>query len=423
MLLAVFEVIIYILNGVKGTIGRMSKTNGRSVKSVSSRKVKTSRTNKHAVSTKTAKATPKTIYHKKKLALLLPGHNERLIIQATIRSAIAAGQKIEDIYVVDDGSTDQTRKKAVELLGYKQVLSVKRCGKGEAVHKAIRRFKIEQKYTWLHVADADSVFGEDYFNIYRKALTGKKYVVGVGFVQSLRGNWIAHYRSFTYTYSQHIIRRFQSWLGMISVFPGPITSFRTSIIKDLDFENHSLTEDFDITLQVHRKKLGKIKFIPEAVNYTQDPKTLSDFCKQTARWQRGFFLGVTKYKIGRRPHAIDISIGYQMIELCLYIFQIVFLIPYIVIVSHNYIVIPVILISDFFIVSLLAFLSSITIKRTSPVSALPYFYFLRWLELGIFLKAFVEVVILNKFNTHTKGWRTEKRRFKLDANALSDTAK
>jgi cellulose synthase/poly-beta-1,6-N-acetylglucosamine synthase-like glycosyltransferase len=272
------------------------------------------------------------------------------------------------------------------------------------------------------VADADSVFGKNYFRIYRSKLTSDDYAVAVGFVQSLRGNWISHYRSFTYTYSQHIIRRAQSWFHMISVFPGPITCFRTGIIKDLDFNVDSLTEDFDITLQVHRKKLGKILFIPEAVNYTQDPQTLRDFCKQTARWQRGFFQGVVKYRIGIRPQAIDFSIGLQLAEMAFYLFQMGVLVPYVIATTGKWIVLPIILILDFFIVSLLAFFSALAIRRMSALASLPYFYFLRWLELSIFLMAFVEVVILRRFKQSAKGWSTEGRRYALSALALKDTA-
>ncbi|MEI9913920.1 MAG: hypothetical protein WDN66_02870 [Candidatus Saccharibacteria bacterium] len=36
-----------------------------------------------------------TRVYKKKLALLLPAHNEELLIQANIKSAIAAGQNIK----------------------------------------------------------------------------------------------------------------------------------------------------------------------------------------------------------------------------------------------------------------------------------------------------------------------------------------
>jgi cellulose synthase/poly-beta-1,6-N-acetylglucosamine synthase-like glycosyltransferase len=358
----------------------------------------------------------------KKLCLLLPGHNEELIIATTIRSAVAAGQKLSDIYVVDDCSTDKTRREAVALLGKDHVLTVRRSGKALAVKKAIKKFNLDTEYRWLHIADADSVFGANYFQIYRRKLQPKKYAVAVGFVQSLRGNWISTYRAASYTYSQHVNRRIQSKLGMISVFPGPITCFRTDILHKLDFEANTLTEDFDITLQVHRQKLGKILYIPSAVNYTQDPQTLADFCKQNMRWQRGFFQGVKKYRIGLRPQAIDISIGWQVFQALLYLFQMFVLVPYIIYATGNWIILPFVLAADFVVNGVITLASSVIIKRWNLIGALPYFYFLRWVEIGIFITAFVEIYILGKFKAEIKGWGTEGRRYKLDSNALKDAA-
>lgn len=360
--------------------------------------------------------------YRKKMALLLPAHNEGLIIAATIHSAIVAGQKPEDIYVVNDNSTDETRRDAVQLLGRSHVLTVKRSGKAIAVQKAIKKFKIEQRYHWVHIADADSVFSPNYFRIYRKKLDEKKYAVAVGFVQSMRGNWLSTYRAVTYTYSQHVNRRVQSYLGMISVFPGPITSFRTDILKYLDFDTHSFTEDFDITLQVHRKKLGRIRFIPKAVNYTQDPQTLRDFWRQNLRWQRGFFQGVKKYHIGLRPKAIDASIGFQMFQTIFYLAQMLILIPLLVITTGNWIVLPVVLAADFIVTAIISLGSSAITRRWALIGALPYFYFLRWLEIAIFITAFTEVIVLRKFKGEVTGWATEGRRYKLSAQALRDVA-
>lgn len=363
-----------------------------------------------------------TRVYKRKLALLLPGHNEELIIATTIRSAIAAGQKRRDIFVVDDASTDATRKIAVELLGKSNVLSVHRSGKALAVKKAVKKFNIERDYQWLHVADADSAFSKNYFRIYRSKLDVKKYAVAVGFVQSLRGNWISTYRALTYTFSQHVYRRVQSKLGMISVFPGPITCFRTDILSKIDFEANTLTEDFDITLQVHRKKLGKILYIPGAVNYTQDPQSFRDFCKQTQRWQRGFFQGVKKYHIGLHPHRIDASLGFQMSQTVLFLVQMLILVPLVIVTTGNWMVIPVAIAFDFVLNSIIAIWASIAIKRWYLLGALPYFYFLRWTEIGIYLYSGFEVLILGRFKSETKGWDTEGRRYKLNANALQDVA-
>lgn len=359
---------------------------------------------------------------KRKLALLLPGHNEELIIEATIKSAIRAGQNKRDIFVVDDHSDDATRKIALKCLGKANVLTVARSGKALAVKKAIKKFNIVEEYEWLHIADADSIFCANYFKIYKAKLDSKKYVVAVGFVQSLRGNWISTYRALTYTFSQHVYRRIQSKLNMISVFPGPITCFRTDILKKIDFEVKTVTEDFDITLQVHRKQLGKIVYIPKAINYTQDPQNLRDFIKQSQRWQRGFFQGVKKYHIGLHPERIDISLGFQMLQTVMLLVQVLILFPLIIHATHSLLVIPVAIAADFILNSAIAIWASIATRRWSLLGALPYFYFLRAIEIGVYLMAFVEIIIFKRFNDGIRGWSTAGRRYKLDQTALRDTA-
>lgn len=358
----------------------------------------------------------------RKLILLLPAHNEELILRATIESAVAAGQDIDDIYVVNDSSTDATESIALELLGADHVLSVERSGKALAVKQAIEHFSLNNRYEWLHIADADSIFSPDYFRQFNKKLDSKKYAVALGFVQSLRGNWISTYRALTYTYSQHIIRRLQSKLGMISVFPGPITCFRTDIIDEIEFGGNSLTEDFDITLQVHRKKLGQIVFIPKAINYTQDPQTLSDFCKQNLRWQRGFFQGVQKYRIGFKGQRIDVSLGFQMFQTLLFLLQIFVLIPMIIAITGNWLIIPVIIAAEIIVNGTVAIFASIAAKRWNLLGALPYFFFLRYLEIAIYFIAFFEVIVFGKFREEIKGWSTAGRRYKLSAEAMIDVA-
>jgi len=357
---------------------------------------------------------------RRKLALILPGHNEELIIGATIDSAVAAGLSISDIYVVDDASTDKTRRIAVSKLSRKNVLTVKRSGKARAVSKAIKRFKIVQRYTWVHVADADSIFCPEYFRIYRRHLNMRQYSAAVGFVQSMRGNWIAIYRSFSYTYGQHIFRRIQSWFGMIAVLPGPVTCFKCDIIPQLNFQSGSLTEDFDLTLQIHRKHLGRIRFIPEAVNFTQDPRTVHDFYAQTLRWQRGFFQGLRTYHIGLRPQLVDVGVAYQMSESTIYLFQLLILTPLLLMTPNTHGVLFLVLVGDYIAVSCLAIFSALAAKRPSILLALAYFYVLRFVELAGFVQSFIEIFILRKFRTTTLGWRTEGRRYAVHSQDIQN---
>ncbi|MBP9761750.1 glycosyltransferase family 2 protein, partial [Candidatus Saccharibacteria bacterium] len=335
---------------------------------------------------------------RKKLALLLPGHNEELIIADTIKSAIAAGQSKNDIYVVDDASSDKTRTIASRLLGKDHVLTVERSGKALAVRRAIAHFYLDDCYEWLHVADADSVFSEKYFSIYRDKLDGQRYAVAVGFVQSLRGNWISSYRSYVYTYGQHMNRRVQSWLGMISVLPGPITAFRTDILDQIVLSDNSMTEDFDMTLQIHRKKLGKMVFIPQAINYTQDPQSLSDFYKQTMRWFRGFFQGVQQHKVGTKRQRIDLSIGLQLLQVSVLFLQLFVIFPLVILLTHRWEIIPIAIAVDFILCCFLVIASAIVSRRWYVVGVIPYFYVLRAWEILMFYQAFFEVIVLRRYS-------------------------
>src|SRR6266571_1625058 len=62
---------------------------------------------------------------KRMLALLIAAHNEELVLENTIRSAIHAGMKPEDIYVVDDNSHDTTSKIARAIIGSNNTFKVR----------------------------------------------------------------------------------------------------------------------------------------------------------------------------------------------------------------------------------------------------------------------------------------------------------
>lgn len=369
------------------------------------------------------RSTTSVRHQRRRLALILPSHNEELILQATIKSAVAAGQKLEDIYVVDDASVDNTRQVALSLLPNQNVLTVERSGKALAILKAVKYFRFVERYVWMHVTDADSVFGPNYFKIFRSKLNAKKYGIAIGFVQSLRGGVISKYRVLGYTYGQQVVRRVQNILGMISVFPGPVTCFKTDLIKHLDFDVDSLTEDFDITLQFYRKRLGEVLYVPKAVNFTQDPLRYRDFCKQTARWYRGFFQGVRKYKIGTSFKKIDLSIWYQLTEVILFLIQFLVLIPLVAIATGSFWIVPTIMLGDFLTMAAMALFATVATKRVSILSALPAFYFLRWTEVFIFCWAFMEIYLFRRYRSgQTRGWAIMGRRYKLSRKALKDVA-
>ena len=359
------------------------------------------------------KTKTKTAGKRPLLALLIAAHNEELVIENTIRSAIHAGMPARHIYVVDDNSSDDTSKIVKGILGPNHVIKVRRSGKGLALTKANRHFKLSKRYQWIHIADADGGFASNYFAVFRGALN-PKYVAATGYVRSLPGGNVGQYRVFEYTLGQEVHRRFQALSHTVSVIPGPTSCFRADVFEQVNFANESLTEDFDVTIQIHRKKLGKIQFIPKAMAYTQDPRTVGDFVKQISRWNRGLMQGFLRHKLGRRRQRIDVYLTYQVIQNLLFFLSYFVLIPYMTIVRHSLNIAALAFLYDILILFVLTLATAIRAGRYDVVSSFPQVYMLRWVTLWVFLRSFVEVVFLRRFRVTHGAWSTAGRRYKQE---------
>jgi cellulose synthase/poly-beta-1,6-N-acetylglucosamine synthase-like glycosyltransferase len=345
------------------------------------------------------------------LALLIAAHNEELVIEQTIQSAINAGMNPHDIYVVDDNSGDTTSKLAKQLIGNDNVFKVRRSGKGLALTKATKRFKLISRYRWIHIADADGGFAPDYFPIFRKSLR-TKYAAATGYIRSLPGGSVSQYRVFEYTMGMEIHRRFQAMTHTVTVIPGPTSCFRSDVFAKLNFANHALTEDFDVTLQLHRKKLGKVQFIPDAIAYTQDPQSTQDFTKQIARWNRGIMQGVLRHGIGFRRQRVDAYLTYQVLQNFLFFINYCVIIPYVALTRHSANVVAVTFLYDVIVLFGMTVLVAIRSGRWDIISSFPHIYYYRWLSLLVFLRSFFEVVVLRKFKATKGTWGTAGRRYK-----------
>lgn len=348
---------------------------------------------------------------KRKLALLIAAHNEEMVIAQTIRSAIRAGIQRQYIYVVDDNSSDATSKIVKEILGKENVLRVRRSGKGLALTKATKKFKLVEKYQWIHIADADGGFARDYFAVFRRELN-PKYAAATGYVRSLPGGMISQYRVVEYTLGMEIQRRFQAATHTVTVIPGPTSCFRYDVFTKLNFANQSLTEDFDVTLQLHRQKLGSIQFIPGAVAYTQDPLTFKDFIKQITRWNRGIMQGLVRHNIGRRLNRIDAYLSYQVFQNFLFFVNYFVILPILAFSRDPSEVIARTFLFDVIITLGIVFAVAIKTRRWDIISAYPFIYALRWVSLYVFLRAFFDVVIRRKFLLSEGIWATGARRYK-----------
>lgn len=346
---------------------------------------------------------------KSTMCLLIAAHNEALVIEHTIRSAIIAGMKTEDIYVVDDNSSDGTAGLARTILPRGNVMKVRRSGKGLALTKGAKKFQLTARYRWIHIADADGAFASDYFRVFRREIRVKN-AAATGYIKSLPGKRVSEYRVYEYTIGMELHRRIQSLLGVISIIPGPTSCFRADVFEKLDFATKALTEDFDVTMQIHRQELGTIQFIPQAVAFTQDPLTTKAFLSQITRWNRGVMQGMIRHGVGKKLKPIDGYLSYQMMQGLLLFANLAVWIPFMTATRGGTAYLAMTFLLDVLMTLSINILVVLKTKRWDVLGAFPIIYAYKWLTLAVFIKAFVEVMILRKFRISTGYWDNEQGR-------------
>jgi biofilm PGA synthesis N-glycosyltransferase PgaC len=354
---------------------------------------------------------------KRTLALLIPAHNEQLVLGDTITSALRAGLSRQDIYVVSDGSTDWTVDLAYLLLPDGHVLDQPQMGKGMALANGILNFRLIDRYEWVHIADADGLFTRTYFRELKSRLS-RKYVAATGHVQSLKGGWIAKYRTYEYTLGLEVMRRIQAAMGTIPVMPGATTILRTDIIPQLDFSHPSLTEDMDMTMQIHRRRLGRIGYVPQAKAFTQDPKDFGDYYRQVLRWYRGGWQVMTRHRIGRRFRRIDAYMGWMVMEEFILLLEVT-IFPLWSWWGTNYVPLALMFLVDLTIVFATTVWAAMVNNRPDIIGAFPLYYILRFVNLFAFFKAWFEIVVQRKFRTTAPGWSTAGRRYRIAPEVVS----
>ena len=344
-----------------------------------------------------------------KVCLIIAAYNEELVLKHTIESAVRAGMSRSDIYVVDDSSIDSTAYIASRTVGKVNLLTVGRSGKGLALSKVASELKLTERYEWIHIADADGEFDEKYFTALYDNLD-PRYAAATGYISSLPGSYVGNFRTFEYTMAMDITRRYQSMLDLITIIPGPTSVFRSDVFEKLDFCTGSLCEDLDVTIQIHDKKLGRIKFIDTAIARTQDPHDLRNYTKQITRWNRGTLQVFMRNKMWRRPSRVNTFITYQVLQNMIFGTMYMFAVPLITLLTGSLYFMAILFLSDVLTIFVFALYAAVRTGRPETLASFPLTYGMRWTQLVIFMMCFIEVVILKKFRSTRGTWETVKRK-------------
>ena len=329
------------------------------------------------------------------LALIISAHNEEMVLRDTVTSAIEQGQDPKDIYIVADASADETMAIAIELVGIMNCISATKRSKARALKFGVEVFDIIRRYKWIHIADADGTFGEDYFKILRGELSDK-YAAATGYIRSRPGSYVSAFRVLEYTWGMEVTRRTQSWLRSISVIPGPSSIFRADVFARLDWEAPSVAEDFDVTLQIHRKKLGPIQFIPIVKANTQDPYTFDDYVKQISRWSMGTFQSMYRHRIGTKAQMIDLYLVVQVLQSLAFVSLFFIVLPAAALITRKPEIVAFAFVYDIVLTLALSLGTALRAKRIDVLTNFPLVYGMKWVQALITFKYFTYIYLLGR---------------------------
>jgi cellulose synthase/poly-beta-1,6-N-acetylglucosamine synthase-like glycosyltransferase len=351
---------------------------------------------------------------KKGVAIIVPARNEEMVLSDTLNSLLKLVSP-SDLYVVDDGSTDDTAEIAKAFT--KKVFRIENQGKATALNKCLRHYRLTKRYDYILFMDADTRPQEDFLKIAMKHFekdSKKQIVCVVGRIKSYGTSFISKYRQWEYQISHYVHKQAQWYMSSILVVPGCATVYRSKVFDKLEFPNGTLTEDMDFTFLMHRKKIGKMVFEKNAIVRTQDPENISHFVKQISRWYTGFWQVVRKHGIPWEGQMLDLEAAilaleglYNGIFVILLFFSII---PLTLEGNIHILLIPLFI--DLFVFFLPTLIwNSVSDKDYKRILLIPHFYLLRFLSSIIFLKSFFDGYILNE-----KQYSWQSKRYILSKN-------
>ncbi len=233
------------------------------------------------------------------VAIVIAAHNEELVIEKTLDSAMSQVPRGQ-VYVASDGSTDATSELAIRRGANVLDLNPNR-GKAGAIVAAIDYFDLVERYDVVMLLDADTVLADDYLDSGLPlfddpeivAVAGRASTIFTPPPETLIGRILVTYRQRVYIAVQYLLKYGQAsrLVNVVSIVPGFASMYRTRVVGSIDIDAPGLSiEDYNMTFEIHAKSLGRIAFNPRAaIARTQDPDTLHEYSKQVRRWSLGFW--------------------------------------------------------------------------------------------------------------------------------------
>ncbi len=232
------------------------------------------------------------------VSILVPAYNEGKVLERALTSLMQIDYPEYEVLVIDDGSTDDTLRLAVEWEGQRgsgefRVITKSNGGKASALNAGIAH----SKHPLIFCMDADSFIEPQ--TLLRAARHFADPSVGAvaGNVKvENRGRIITNLQALEYIEGLNMPRRAQGFVAAVNIVPGPVGMFRREALEEIGgYELDTFAEDADLTLKMMAAG-WRVEYEDTAVAWSEAPETWIDLVQQRYRWTRGILQALRKRK-------------------------------------------------------------------------------------------------------------------------------
>lgn len=232
------------------------------------------------------------------VTVAVPAWNEEDVIAGTMESVLGMSYPKDKLHiiVVNDGSTDNTKKEAEKVIAKHKgrnivLINQKNAGKGAALNKALSHCKTD----YFVVMDADSFIDEDAFEHILPEF--EEDVACVLPSMKVRNPENALQKMQWYEYILNMFyKEIMAKLDCVHVAPGPFSVYNTKILQGVGgFDEKNITEDLEIAIRLQKHNY-RLKQILTTEVRTIAPDTLKGLYRQRKRWYKGSIVTSMKHK-------------------------------------------------------------------------------------------------------------------------------
>lgn len=237
------------------------------------------------------------------VSVLVPAHNEEMVIGRTVDSLLRLdypADKIE-IIVINDSSTDRTgeilaekqaKNKQLKVVTIHPPLGAK--GKSNALNQGLK----EASGELIAVYDADNTPQRKALRFLVEAILQDHLlgaVVGKFRTRNRDVNLLTRFINIETLSFQWLVQAGRCFYFKLTTIPGTNFVIKRSLLEQLGgWNTQALTEDTELTIRIYEKGYH-ISWVPEAVTWEQEPERLNVWLKQRTRWARGNIWVINHY--------------------------------------------------------------------------------------------------------------------------------